>query len=229
MARRLIALHDQTLAAIAGDRLAGRVRIGIVEDLSGDWLTALLARFSNSNPSVSVEIHSDRRAMMMDRFKSERLDLLLTLGETAPPEAQNLGSVPICWIGSDATNLASAHNVPLVLLDAPCMFRELALAAFAAAGRDCRLAFTSHSVSTQWSAVRAGLGVSLRTPIGLKWPLKVLQVGRFLPALPANPLFLLLFQATSPDNKPAKFLAGVLREMVLAAGFGECATALEAD
>jgi len=214
LARRLIRLHDQTLAAVAEDQLSGRVRIGTIEDFAEDWLTTVLAQFSTTHPSVSVEVRTDRRAVLLDRYHAGDLDLLLTLGESPSPGAHDLGTVPVCWIGSENADWTAADRVPLVLLDGPCLFRDLALAAFEASGRDCRIAFTTHAVSTQWSAVRAGMGVSLRTPIGIKRPLTVIGGGSGggggLPPIPAAPLHLLLYEGGHAGNKPAAHLKALL-------------------
>lgn len=210
LARRLVGLHDQALAAMTGDRLSGRVRIGIVEDFAEDWLTGLLSQFSAIHPSVSVEVRSDRRAALLDHFRAGDLDLLLTFGESAPAEAVDIGTIPICWIGSEIADWAEADCLPLVLLDGACLFRDLALAACESSGRRYRIAFTSHAVSTQWAAVRAGMGISLRTPIGLKRPLRALEPAGALPPLAAPALHLLLYSGGRAENRPAEHLKALL-------------------
>lgn len=210
LARRLIRLHDQTLAAVAEDQLSGRVRIGAVEDMAEDWLTAVVSRFSAVHPSVSVEVHTARRASLLERFLAGSLDLLITLGDAAAPEALDLGTVPIRWIGSEGADWTATECVPLVLLDGDCRFRKLATASLEASGRSFRVAFTSHAVSTQWSAVRAGIGISLRTPLGIRRPLTVLDEDFGLPAIDAPPLHVLLYESGKTRNRPAEHLKALL-------------------
>jgi hypothetical protein len=89
--------------------------------------------------------------------------------------------------------------LPLVLFEAPCVFRTAALAALDRAGIPWHVAFTSQSLSGIWAAVDAGLGVTVRTPVGVPRGLQVVDpvtgpvTGPVsgLPALPSTELWLL--------------------------------------
>ncbi len=59
------------------------------------------------------------------------------------------------------------------MFDAPCLLRSRAIAALDAAGISWRIAFTSHSLSGLWAGVSAGLGITLRTRIGLPETLQI--------------------------------------------------------
>ena len=75
-------------------------------------------------------------------------------------------------------------------IEAPCFFRQRALAALDKAGLPWRIAFTSPSLlHGLWAAVEAGLGVTLRTAVGLPATLRVLD-GLPPTAEPALPVCL---------------------------------------
>ncbi|MGH8464338.1 MAG: LysR substrate-binding domain-containing protein, partial [Pseudomonas sp.] len=65
--------------------------------------------------------------------------------------------------------------LPLILFDAPCVLRSAATQALDAANIAWRIALTSPSVGGIWAAVAAGLGLTLRTRIGLPSHLTVVS------------------------------------------------------
>lgn len=213
-ARRLVVLHDRTLAAMTGERLSGRLSVGVLDDFADDWLTGPLARFTQVHPQVAVQVRTGRRDHLRQSFDAGELDLLLFLDEHGAPGAEELGTVPACWIGSERHELWQEECVPLVLLDAPCRFRDVALTAMHAGGRHHRIGFGSHALSTQWQAVRAGFGVSLRTPIGIRPPLRLLGPADGLPAIDLPPLRILLYRRHEAQGKPVLFMSALLRDAV---------------
>jgi hypothetical protein len=70
--------------------------------------------------------------------------------------------------------------------------------------------FHSQSLASLWSAVTAGLGVTVRTPEGLPPQLTTLGVAEGLPPLPATTLA--LFERAAPVTQAAAQLAGLLTE-----------------
>jgi DNA-binding transcriptional LysR family regulator len=68
------------------------------------------------------------------------------------------------------------------MLEAPCLMRDAAVAALTRARIPWRVAFTSASLAGVWAAVDAGLGVTVRTAIGVPASLRLLDE---LPALPS--------------------------------------------
>lgn len=212
LARQLVALHDRTLVALSGDVLSGRLSIGVLDDFAEHWLTRPLARFAQLHPQVALLVRSGRRALLQELFEAGELDLLLTLQEQAGPGAEDLGPVPIRWIGIESPP-SGGNAIPLVMLDGECRFRDLALAALRKAGRDHRIIFACHALSTQWQAIRAGFGVSLRTPIGIRPPLRVLENNASLPALEMPPLRIQLYMRDTLE-RPGRSMAALLRESV---------------
>lgn len=91
-------------------------------------------------------------------------------------------------------------DVPLVAFEAPCLFRTCATDALDRAGLHWLPAFTSPSLAGLWAAVSAGLGLAVRTPLGLPAGVRALAPGeQGLPALPSIALSLYRAQA-QPDS-----------------------------
>ncbi|WP_242112047.1 LysR substrate-binding domain-containing protein [Luteimonas aquatica] len=202
-ARRLLELNDEAAVALRGARLEGWVRLGLQEDFGERLLADVLGRFARAHPRVRIEARIARNAELLDRLRGGQLDLALAwdTGER-PAHGERLGEVPMRWIGADTGDAGvdafdRTQPLPLVMLESPCLMRSAATAALDRAGLPWRLAFTSASLAGVWAAVSAGLGLSLRTPIGLPASVRMLD-GAGLPALPALGLGLYRGEAAPP-------------------------------
>lgn len=214
-ARRLLELNDEAASALRGATLEGRVRLGMQEDFGETLLPSVLGRFSRAHPKVRIEVRTARNQQLLDGMRSGELDLALAwdTGERTP-HMQRVGAVPQCWIGAAGAVLpASTEPLPLVMLEAPCLLRSAATTALDRAGIAWRVTFTSAGLSGIWAAVAAGLGVGLRTPIGL--PASVQQLDAATCGLPQMvPLGLCLHSAEAEPDPVIARLRELLREGV---------------
>jgi DNA-binding transcriptional LysR family regulator len=157
-ARRLLDANDSAVAAVASEPLAGPVRVGLIQDFADTLLAGVLANFALAHPEVRLDVQVGGSAALRRSLADGRLDLALCV---AQPREDPILTAPMCWLG--AAVLAERDPVPLVLLDAPCVFRDAALMALEAAGLRWRLAVSTPSVSALNAAVAAGLGLTVRT------------------------------------------------------------------
>jgi DNA-binding transcriptional LysR family regulator len=122
-----------------------------------------------------------------------------------------IGQLPMRWIGAaDAPPPPLRRRdepLPLVVFDAPCLMRSAATKALDRAGIAWRVAFTSPSLGGVWAAVAAGLGVTVRTDIGVPARLRVLEGGG-LPPLPG--VGLLLHRADAAANPVTERLRDIV-------------------
>ena len=88
-----------------------------------------------------------------------------------------------------------------MVLEAPCLLRRAAIDALDRAGIPWRIAFTSASLAGTWAAVTAGLGVSVRTPLGL--PAGVCALTAREAGLPALPTLGLALHRAEAEPPPA--------------------------
>lgn len=195
-ARRLLDLNEEAAAALHGIELEGWVRLGMQEDFGEHLLPAVLGRFARAHPKVRIEAHVVRNVELIDRILSGRLDLALawSAGSTTP-YCETIAEVPMCWIGSagesNAWSSSSVEPVPLASLESPCLLRAAATEALDRAGLAWRQAFVSSSLSGLWAATAAGLGLTVRTPLGLSPKVRILPTAEMgLPELPKLDLVL---------------------------------------
>ncbi|WP_244980019.1 LysR substrate-binding domain-containing protein [Achromobacter insuavis] len=220
-ARRLLELNDQASVAVRGTRLQGRVRLGLQEDFGEILLPHVLGQFARAHPQVRIEARVARNAELLERVAAGELDLALAWDhDAARPHGVRLAELPLCWIGPAVTDPARAAPardadgaLPLVAFEAPCLFRSRATDALDRAGIAWTAAFISPSLAGLWAAASAGLGLMVRTPLGLPAGLRVLAPGeQGLPPLP--PLSLSLYHAQGRPGPVAAALADIVRHGV---------------
>jgi DNA-binding transcriptional LysR family regulator len=219
-ARRMLELNDETVAALRASELEGWLRLGLPQGFAENGLPAALGRFSRAHPKVRIEARVERNADLLERLAAGQLDIAVAWSDPqGPGDGKHLFDLPMVWIGVDgALPVDPDEGLPLVVFEPPCVFRSAALRALDEAGRRWRLTFTSPSLSGLWAAASAGLGVTVRTPVGLPPTLKVLDARDGLPPLPRTSLTL---HTSKEAATPARtLLAQILEETLLDAVSG---------
>jgi DNA-binding transcriptional LysR family regulator len=216
-ARRLLALNDEAQRALKGELLQGEIRIGMQEDFGESLMPGILGEFKRHHPGLRIIARVDRNLALLSALDDNSLDMaLLWQPENAPREGKLLGQCQMEWIQHPeldiSTLLAQGEPLPLVMFEHPCMMRSRATACLDRVGIAWRVVFVSHSLSGIWAAVQAGLGITLRTRVGMPANLRV--AGNVLPS-PGN-LGITLEQGrgNAADNG-ARAMLGQLMEAAL--------------
>ena len=230
-AHRLLELNDEAVAAVRSSQLQGEVRLGLPEDLGESVLPTVLGRFARAHPRLQVQVLSRKSAELLQDYEAGLLDLVLLwdVGHiTQPAGGVELAQLPLCWIAPAQLPLTpeslpwwpsqggqgSAANVPLplVLLGQPCPLSTLVPELLSRSGVHWRHAFTSPSLTALWAAVSAGLGLSVRTRLGLPAHVRALN-GVEAAGLPALPSMRLSLHRKS-QQAPVQQLAQLLQQSV---------------
>jgi len=104
--------------------------------------------------------------------------------------------------------------LPLITLEKPCRLRSIACEALDRQGIAWRIAFVSPSLAGIWAATEAGLGIALRTQVGIPTSVQVLNpVTHHLPAL--STLGLMLHQSQGGAQPVSGHLASILKQALL--------------
>ncbi|MCS5828874.1 LysR substrate-binding domain-containing protein [Klebsiella variicola] len=181
-ARRLLALNDETLRALQGERLTGEIHLGMQEDFGESLMPGIPGQFKRYHPQVRIVARVDRNGPLRQALAEEVLDLAL-LWQTED-QGPGMGRCPLAWIAHPDLDigalLASGEPLPLVMFDSPCLMRSRAIACLDAAGIPWQVVFVSHSLNGIWAAVQAGLGLTIRTRIGMPGNLRT--VAGLLPS-----------------------------------------------
>ncbi len=176
-ARRMLELNDEMIDTLRGSSLAGVVRVGFVQDFTGNVLPLVIARFNALYPLVKLEVTVDLGQVLLQAIDSGDLDLALALGGAQRKTAQVLCELPLHWIAGRGYRDRAKQPVPLALFNPPCLCQTPGLEALEAAGRPWRAAMTSPSLSGLWAAVSAGLGLTTRADLGLPEDVETIDLG----------------------------------------------------
>ncbi|OYX82405.1 MAG: hypothetical protein B7Y84_19645, partial [Azorhizobium sp. 32-67-21] len=181
--RRLLDLNDRILAQHVHGSYAQPLRLGFLQDFGEAAMQRVLARLGTLFPQAPLTVRVCSTASMVEKIHGGELDLALGLRmETDLPTAI-VGREPMQWIAARSLRLVPDESVPLLLFEAPCVFRAAAISSLTASGRPFRVALTSPSLPGLLAAVGAGLGVTVRSARALRPDLVRISD----PALPALP------------------------------------------
>ena len=218
-AKRILELNDEAIDGLQDSEVEGWVRLGIPQDFAEGWLTGVLGQFARAHPKVRVEVRAEQNVLLVERLREGELDLALAWGgDNDGIRIERLVDLPMVWIGRpdwDGAKGLSREPLPLVAFEQPCVFRSAGIAALDRAGIQWRLAFTSPSLAGLWAATGAGLGVTLRTTVGLPNTLAVLKPGASgLPKLSKVSLTLCKTKTDSAVNRLSEILRETIAEQV---------------
>jgi DNA-binding transcriptional LysR family regulator len=211
-ARRMLALNDEVLDTVRGASLAGRIRIGVSQDFAETVLPRALSQFTKHYPLVQLEVRIEGNAVLVEAVSKGEIDLALVVGHAQRPSAITLGTIDLVWIaGRDFA--PRDEPLPLVVLGAQCVFRKEAIESLDAAGHPWRIAAVSPSLAGLWALGIAGLGVTVRSALGVPRSLVSHKTLFDLPRLGAFPVT--LHAAAGGLSPGVERLRDILRDVVV--------------
>jgi DNA-binding transcriptional LysR family regulator len=213
-ARRVLALNDEMGLAVGAIDKGGTVRVGMPQDFTEAVLPSLLTRYSKARPATHVEVKAGRNFALAEDVANGRLDMALAFCAGGKGGANKIATVPGVWVTRTRHTRGFTEEgvVPLIVFDGPCLFRDMGIDALARAGIPWRLAMTTPSLAGLWCGVRAGLGVTVRTPLAIPRGLSIVPPGVDLPELAS--IDVVLYCAADP-SPTAQLFKDLLLEITL--------------
>lgn len=163
-AKRIYALHRESLDHFKAPELHGELRFGLPEDFAAIFLSDILVEFSRLHPRVMLNVECELTLNLIKRFQKGELDLILIkthhLNQIA--DGFEVRDEPVEWVGKKELlpELAADTVIPLVLSPAPCVYRENVIDTLEKNNKHWRLVFSSPSYAGKMAAVQAGLGIT---------------------------------------------------------------------
>ena len=215
-ARQVLAAHEALSRRFLRSAIAGAVRFGVPENFMGARLPALLAQFAHLFPAVRLEVTVGTYLDLQKLVAADALDLAVVMALAgAPDDTAVLRRTRFVWAAAHDFHHDGQAPLPLAFSPAPCLHRQVGVAALDGAGLDWRMAFTSPSQQGLRAAVLAGLAVTALPQGDLEAGMLVIDGRHGLPALPAAQ-FQLLWRAAG-TTAAAEAFGQLLREWSAAA------------
>ncbi|TWF50400.1 LysR family transcriptional regulator [Neorhizobium alkalisoli] len=165
-ARRLLAVAEEAVDALARKPQPKPVRLGVPEDFAGRRLIDLLTGFAGASPQIRLDTVSGWSVELKRLLEAGEIDLALIKRE--PGDGACLASWPekLVWVGSrtrshDADPGTSQNPLPLALFPSGCIYRDRAINSMEKQGRRWHVAYASQGLMGVQAAVASGLGISL--------------------------------------------------------------------
>ncbi|MBW2473729.1 MAG: LysR family transcriptional regulator [Deltaproteobacteria bacterium] len=181
-ARRLLKLHEETVAAMARPDVVGSVRIGIIDDYALRFLPDILSRFAKTYPRVQVTVRCEPTSLLVPALEKGELDLALINGTNKDGEV--IRHDQAVWVTSASHLIHEEDPLPLAVFHDECIFRKWSLEALDSINRRYRVAYQSPSVAGIIATVSTGLAVSILFGSIAPQEFRVLRKEDGFPSLP---------------------------------------------
>jgi len=210
-ARRMLALNEDMLEALAGATVSQAIRLGVPEDFAAGPTTHLLAAFNRRHPQVKLEITTGLSRDLGHGYEHGELDLVLLKQRRNSREAVARWPEKLKWIDSARSPAAGLDPVPLVAFPARGLYRDDMIRQVEELGRRWRISVTSSSLAGIQAAVADGLGISLLPARAVSAEHAVLTARQGFPAVDTMELAL-LHRPTA--DRETRELAAALAQMI---------------
>ncbi|MGM8852192.1 LysR substrate-binding domain-containing protein [Salinicola halophyticus] len=219
-ARELLRVHDTLVSRFNGERLSGRVRLGIPEDYARELLDDTLPQFMARYPGILLDVTTDTSGRLARALGKRQLDLAIVLDHAMGLEGgETLWHPTPVWAGPVQGALHRETVVPLAVHPEQCPYRHLATEALDAAQRPWRAIFTSTSIHAVEKAIETGMAIGVLDRERVTTAMRALDESDGMPPLRRCIARLHFAKAIDNASQPAvDALAQLLRERLQGRG-----------
>jgi len=208
-ARRVLAMNREIVAKFVTPDVAGVVRLGVPDDAAERFLPAMLRRFANSHPCVTVDVVVDSTVNLMKKLRRKQLDMAIVTCDVKPEEdvqVEILTRERLVWGSLKGGIAAEQTPLPISVWEEGCVWRKAGLDGLEQMGLPYRVAFQSSNTSGQRAAILADLVIAPIPASSLSE--QIVEATADLPELPSYALGLAVIDELS---SPAMAAADHLR------------------
>nr|WP_156877943.1 LysR family transcriptional regulator [Sinorhizobium americanum] len=161
-ARRIVALLDDTAAALRQPALDGSVRIGISEEYINSTLPKALGAFAASHPNVEVTVQQGHSMSNLKSLDAGEIDIAVVFEPGGRTRNEVLMVDPTVWAVSDQHGTHERRPVPIATYTyyEGGWCDDLAMRSLKKRGIDSRVAYVSRTSSGLIAAVVSGLAIA---------------------------------------------------------------------
>lgn len=184
-AQQVLRLLDSLNQRFRPSPVKGVVRFGVLENFMGERLPTLLCQFARAFPSIRLDVCVNPQLDLRALVASDELDLAVVLRVVGnPAEGSVLRQTQLVWASAETFEPPRGASLPLAFSPAPCIHRQVGVAALDDAAIEWHTVFTSHSQQGLRAAVQAGLAVAVLPREDIEPGMKIVDSRFGLPPLP---------------------------------------------
>ena len=222
-ARAILRAVDELddFARASRDRLAGRLRIGIIPTIAPYLLPAIVSRLHASHGEIDLHVRETLTQRLVDELADGRLDAAIVALPVSEPGLTEIALFSERFVlvrpGSDAAKPVPDRKMlgemRLLLLEEGHCFREQALSFCKLDRSSPRELLDGSSLSTLVQMVNAGMGVTLLPEMALPVETRSahVSVARFAPPEPSRTIGM-VWRKTTPLVRQMEAIAEVVRQ-----------------
>jgi len=162
-AQSILHTFDSMAQRFRPSPISGAVRFGVLENFMGDRLPTLLCKFSRAFPSVRLDVSVGMNLDLLPMIKAGELDLAVVMTPPDSDEGTALRRTQFVWVAADSFDVPPGASLPFAFFPAPCINRQVGLAALDGKSVEWHVVFTSQSQQGIRAAVLSGLAITIMT------------------------------------------------------------------
>lgn len=158
-AREILTLSDEARQRISGQRMEGRVKLGVVEDFAATRLIDILKSFRDQNPKVHLDLIIAGNRQLATLFEQDKLDLLIC--DTQEMTHWPLVEWPeqLLWVVRSDLTLVPDDALPVVMFTDGCPWRTRVMASLADSQLNWSMVCEASTLVAMATAVQVGIGI----------------------------------------------------------------------
>jgi DNA-binding transcriptional LysR family regulator len=142
-------------------------------------------------PDVHLQLRTGLSCNLLLAYDEGELDAVIAKRDGAAQRGRVIWREPLTWMVAEDCPIDDAKPVPLVLLPAPCTYRETMIRSLASVRRDWFIACSASSLMGIQAAVAGGLGVTVLGRSFVQPGLRILPPSDAWPALPTTEIVMI--------------------------------------
>ena len=194
-ARRLLELHAETVEALRGPELVGRVRLGVPDDYAASYLTPVVRSFAAKHAGVEIVLDCEQSTALVPRVSRGETDIAL-VSRDRRGRGSLLFREPLVWVGAPHGELWRRDPLPVAVYEHTSRARQAVVRALRGAGRSFRIVVNTPSLAGQLAAAESGVAIAVLTRCSVPASLQVLGERAGLPSLPSMDVALVRSRAS---------------------------------
>lgn len=160
-ARAMLRLNDEARDRFATPDIAGHVTLGTPDLYASYILPEVLENFSRAHPNVEIQLRCTRSIHLHAALARDDIDIALMTNQPEFRRGELVRREPLVWVAGVRSNPELRKPLPLAVLPQGSIYRQRALDALGAAGRQWSIRSVCDSIAGLQAAVFAGLAVSV--------------------------------------------------------------------